>query len=43
MDLPRPVFPLRKFDTEQNVILFRTTRMQLRNHAYTQTVKPSQR
>jgi len=37
------VFPLRKFYTEQMILLLRTKRMQLRNHADTQTVKRSQR
>ena len=37
------VFPLRKFHTEQMFVLLRTKRMQLRNHACTQTVKRSQR
>jgi len=37
------VFPLRKFYTEQMFVLLSTKRMQLRNHADTQTVKRSQR
>jgi len=39
----RPVFPLKKFYTEQMFVLLRTKRMQLRNHADTQTVKRSKR
>jgi len=37
------MFPLRKFYTEQMFVLFRTKRVQLRNHADTQTVNCSQR
>jgi len=37
----RPVFPLRKFYTEQMLVLLRTKCIQLRNHADTQTVKRS--
>jgi len=37
------MFPQRKFYTEQMFVLLRTKRMQLRNHADTQTVKDSQR
>jgi len=33
------VFPLRKFYREQIFVLLRTKRMQLRNHANTQTVR----
>ena len=36
---PWPVFPLRKFYTEQMFVLLRTKRMQLCNHTDTQTVK----
>ena len=39
----QPVFPLRKYYTEQVFVLLRTKRMQLRNHADTQTVKRPQR
>jgi len=38
-----PLFPLRKFYTEQMLVSLRTERMQLRNYADTQTVKRSQR
>jgi len=37
------VFPVRKFYTEQMFVLLRTKRMQLRNHAGTETVKRYQR
>jgi len=38
-----PVFPLRKFYTEQMFALLRTKRMQMRNHANIQPAKRSQR
>jgi len=37
-----PVFPLRKFYTEQMFVLLRTRRKQLPNHADTEGVKRSQ-
>ena len=37
------MFPLRKLYAEQMFVLLRTERMQLRNHADTQTVKRFQR
>jgi len=37
------LFPLRKFYAEQMLVLLRTKRMQLRNHADTQSVKRSKR
>ena len=36
------MFPLRKFYSEQTSVLLHTKRMQLPNHADTQTVKRSQ-
>jgi len=43
VDMTGAVFPVRKFSTEQMFVLLRTKRMQLRDHANTQTAKHSQR